>query len=101
MRSIRFLQCMVPVVLMMLSTLTAVNAQQSDLQYFRPQSRAGVNVFETPKHNDVPFEGLKVRIGGDFALQFQGLEQTNAGDSLVELAKNFNLPTANLNIDVQ
>ncbi|MEQ8473222.1 MAG: hypothetical protein RIC35_18645 [Marinoscillum sp.] len=76
-------------------------AQQPELQYFRSNDKDGLNVFETPKENDVPFDGLKVRLGGDFALQFQGLSQTNSGDSLTKLANNFNLPTANLNIDVQ
>lgn len=76
-------------------------AQQPELQYFRSNDKDGLNVFETSKENDVPFDGLKVRLGGDFALQFQGLSQTNSGDSLTELANNFNLPSANLNIDVQ
>ena len=80
---------------------TVLYAQQPELQYFRSNDKDGVNVFETPKSNDVEFDGLKVRLGGDFALQFQGLSQTNSGDSLTELASNFNLPTANLNIDVQ
>lgn len=78
-------------------------AQQPSLQYFRANDRSGLNVFETSKDNDVPFNGLQVRIGGDFAFQFQGLSQSNdgVGDSLLELSNNFNLPTANLNFDVQ
>lgn len=76
-------------------------AQQPELGYFRTQDQNGVNVFETPKQNDVPFTGIQVRVGGDFALQFQGISQTNDGDSLLALGNNFNLPTANLNIDVQ
>ncbi|WP_020401874.1 hypothetical protein [Gracilimonas tropica] len=77
-------------------------AQQSrDLQYFRSPDKAGLNVFETPKTTDVEFDGLVVRVGGDFALQFQGISQENSGDSLADLGNNFNLPTANLNLDVQ
>ena len=78
-------------------------AQQPSLQYFRANDRSVLNVFETSKDNDVPFNGLQVRIGGDFAFQFQGLSQSNdgVGDSLLELSNNFNLPTANLNFDVQ
>lgn len=76
-------------------------AQQPELGYFRTQDQDGVNMFETPKTDDVPFTGLKVRVGGDFALQFQGISQTNDGDSLLALGNNFNLPTANLNLDVQ
>lgn len=76
-------------------------AQQPDLQFFRTNDAKGLNVFETTKTDTVPFDGLKVRVGGDFALQFQGLNQTNALDSLIELGSNLNLPTANLNLDVQ
>lgn len=76
-------------------------AQQPELGYFRPNDKDGLNVFETPKQSDAVFDGLKVRVGGDFALQFQGISQTNSGDSLTTLGNNFNLPTANLNLDVQ
>lgn len=78
-----------------------VQAQQPRLQYFRPNDTRGLNVFEGSKADTVEFEGVKVRVGGDFALQFQALNQTNAADSLLDLGSNFNLPTANLNIDVQ
>lgn len=93
--------------LVLLSTFLGVQgifAQQPELQYFRPNDKEGLNMFETPKENDVPFTGLKVRVGGDFAIQFQGISQSNdltVGDTLIELASNFNLPTANLNLDVQ
>ncbi|HZH71218.1 MAG TPA: hypothetical protein VFD91_01895 [Mariniphaga sp.] len=76
-------------------------AQQSSLQFYRPNNKSGLNVFESPKEDTVAFEGIKVRIGGDFALQFQGLSQDNTAGSLVELGNDFNLPTANLNLDVQ
>ena len=78
-----------------------VNAQRSDLQFFRPNDKAGLNVFETGKVDTVPYTGIKVRVGGDFAIQFQGLDHSNDMDSLVRLGQNFNLPTANLNLDVQ
>jgi len=73
------------------------------MQYWRQPGKMGVNVFETSKNDTVKFEGVKARLGGDFALQFQGLSHENSitGDPLVDLGSNFNLPTANLNIDVQ
>ncbi|MBD3627728.1 hypothetical protein [Cyclobacterium sp.] len=86
---------------LVLLTSGAVYAQQPALQYFRPNDKAGLNVFEPSKQDTVEFNGVKVRIGGDFAMQFQSIDQTNSFDSLVELGTNFNLPTANLNIDVQ
>lgn len=79
-----------------------VSAQDSQLQHYRPAGQDGLNVFEAPKETDPePFDGLKVKIGGAFAIQFQGLSQTNSGDSLPELGSNFNLPAANLDLDVQ
>ena len=73
------------------------------LQYYRYNDQRGLNVFETSKEDTVKFDGLKVWVGGDFSLQFQGLSQENdlVGDTLVELSNNITLPTANLNIDVQ
>ncbi len=74
---------------------------QPDIQYFRYNDKRGQNVYETSKEDTIKFEGVKIRIGGDFAMQFQSLTQSNGLDSLVKLGKNFNLPTANLNIDGQ
>lgn len=89
--------------LAMLFTVTAM-AQQPEMQYFRSNDQDGINVFEAPKpDDDGEFEGVKVRVGGDFAIQFQGISQSSdmIGDTLSELGSNFNLPTANLNLDVQ
>lgn len=85
-------------------TLIVINttyAQQRGLQYFRPNDKNGLNVFEPSKEDTVIFDGLKVRVGGDFAMQFQGLNQSNDAGTLVELGSDFNLPSANLNLDVQ
>ncbi len=76
-------------------------AQQKQLQYFRTNDRNGLNVFETSKTDSVTFEGVRVRVGGDFAMQFQNLSQENDANNLVDLGTDFNLPTANLNLDVQ
>jgi len=76
---------------------------QPEIQNFREPGYEGLNVFETPKDDTTAYEGLKVRVGGDFAMQFQGLSHSNsnANDTLITLGNNFNLPTANLNLDVQ
>ncbi|QNL21684.1 hypothetical protein HZR84_06950 [Hyphobacterium sp. CCMP332] len=75
---------------------------RAELQNFRYNDQRGLNVFEAPK-DDTPYRGFGLRIGGDFALQYQGISQSSnfAGDTLLELGSNFNLPTANLNIDAQ
>ncbi len=72
-----------------------------DLQYFRAPGQDGLNVFEVPKESTTDVDGMYLRPGGDFAIQFQGLEQSNDLDNLVELAPNLTLPSANLNLDVQ
>jgi len=42
-------------------------------------------------------EQKRVRLGADFAMQYQILD--HHGDSLIPLGKGFNLPTANLNLE--
>ncbi|MDH4090502.1 MAG: hypothetical protein OEV74_07270 [Cyclobacteriaceae bacterium] len=88
-------------VLVLQSVCFQAFAQLPALQYYRTNDKGGLNVFEPSKNDTIKFEGIKVRLGGDFAIQFQGLRQTNALDSLVQLGSNFNLPSANFNIDVQ
>lgn len=90
-------QCLL--LLCLLNTLAI--AQKPFIQYLRPNDSRGLNVFESPKDDTVSYNGIRVRIGGDFTMQFQGLNQENADDSLADLGANFNRPTANLNIDVQ
>jgi len=104
----------------LLMTSLAMNAFAQDelseydnLQNWRQNDKRGINVFEDPK-TDNEFTGMKVRVGGDFALQFQALSQDNltmrdtalAGQfggqfPLDTLGADFNLPKANLNLDVQ
>ncbi|MCG1037113.1 hypothetical protein [Polaribacter sargassicola] len=77
--------------------------QDRDLDNFRYTDKRGISVFETPKTTTTTFDGLKVRLGGSFALQFQGISHENSDLSGIELqaiGSNFNLATANLDIDV-
>jgi len=73
-----------------------------DAQYWRPYDHRGINVFETGKADTVSFDGIKVRLGGGFAQQFQALKHSNtsAANPLIEIGNGFNLATANLNLDV-
>jgi len=91
------------------------NAQEAPIQFYRPNNAQGVNVFETTKKDTVPFTGLKVKVGGNFELTFQGLGESNTaipvtktvgtvtGDvtNLIPLSHAFQLPMANLVFDVQ
>lgn len=85
------------------TNIQAFAQDERDLQYFRSPGLEGINRFETTKDSSrVPFTGVKVRVGGDFALQFQAIDHsTGSTDTLATLGNNFNLPTANLNLDVQ
>jgi hypothetical protein len=76
-------------------------AQQPAIQYFRPNSKGGLNVYETPKTDTVGFSDIKIRLGGAFAIQYQGIDHQNTANDLVILTNNFNLPAANLDFDVQ
>jgi hypothetical protein len=87
-----------------------VQAQQRDLDNFRPLDQRGINIFEAPKDTISTFDGVRVRVGGASTIQFQGLSHESAGQwtdadgnpiGLIEIGNNFNLPTANLDLDVQ
>lgn len=85
---------------------------QRDAQFWRPYDQRGINVFETGKVDSVAFEGMKVRIGGHFAQQWQNLSHENRAipvlnsqnvntNQLIDIGAGTNLATANLNIDVE
>jgi len=90
----------------------AAKAQET-MQFYRPFTESGVNVFETSKIDTVPFTGLKVKVGGNFEMEFQGLRNFNTAtpltktgftgnvNSLETLTNGFDLPMANLNVDAQ
>jgi hypothetical protein len=115
-------------ILSILALLFSANwalAQQPDIQYFRPWSKEGINVFEPSKKAEQPaFTGFKVRIGGAFTQDFQSLKSSNkptyvatsatnpanknflygvvkAEDSTSVTLSGFNLAMANLNLDMQ
>jgi hypothetical protein len=81
------------------------------IQYYRPQDRRGINVFETTKEPGVEFTGFKLDFNAAFTSQVQDLSHRNtAAPSLVnganvnELANigfGFNNSTANLGLNAQ
>ncbi len=90
----------------------ALKAQQGSLQFSRANDKTGLNVFEPTKTDTIPFTGLKVKVGGNFTQDFQGLSQVNNAaavynadslnlNKLISLKNGFNLAMANLNVDVQ
>jgi hypothetical protein len=55
--------------------------------------------FEEKKLDGSTFENLKVRIGADFAMQFQALNHFSDSVTLIPLGSGINLPTANFVIE--
>jgi len=77
------------------------------LQNYRMPGYDGLNVFDFGAgiRNADEYDGFKIWVGGDFALQFQFISHEFGGDPtmyrLIELGNSVNLPTANLNLDAQ
>ena len=88
------------------SGVSVLNAQEtapSMRDYLAPEKTTR-NIFEDPKGEAPEFDGVHVSVGGDFALQFQALDHSttaNLGTDYVlnTLGSDFNLPTANLDIN--
>jgi hypothetical protein len=88
-------------------------AQQGEMQYYRPNDKTGINVFETTKADTTSFHKLHVKVGGNFEETFQNLNNKNTAsamtltgysgnvNSLESLTPGFDLAMANLNVDVQ
>src|SRR5689334_6308291 len=72
--------------------------------YWRPYDQRGINVFETTKTPDsIPFEGLRIRFGAGFTMQFQDLKHENpaavnntTSNRLYPLQRGFMTSQANL-----
>lgn len=77
----------------------------------RPYDKNGLNVFESPKVEDLKFERLKLKVGGSFTQSLQSLQHSNTADQklvngvdanlLVPIVPGFNTANANLYLDVQ
>jgi hypothetical protein len=95
------------------AALLPIGVRAQELQFYRPDNMLGINEFETPKIDTVKFTGLKVKVGGNFEMEFQGLRNFNTAtpmtktgftgnvNSLEPLTNGFTLPMANLNVDAQ
>ena len=76
------------------------------MQYFRPQDKRGINVFETTKDPGVEFTGFKLDFGAAFTSQVQNLSHRNTAapnmvngvnaNQLADIGFGFNNSTANL-----
>lgn len=79
--------------------------------YWNRYDKLGINKFETSKEADpIPFEGLRIRFGAGFTMQYQNLTQENTkainntgtgANRLFPIAPGFMTSQANLFTDVQ
>ena len=85
-----------------------------DIQHQRPADQRGVNMFETPKNDSLPFTGFQLSLGAAFTQEFQGLQHSNTAapvmttgtapvnqNQLITIGHGFNNAVANLNVDAQ
>jgi len=82
------------------------------IQHYRPQDKRGINMFESPKNDDIPYTGFKLDWGAAFSQQFQSIDHSNkavemldaAGKNVNELmtiGSGFNTASANLYLNAQ
>lgn len=88
-------------ILLLIGVSTYAQKNNRSLDNYREPDKNGINVFESPKDLLTTFDNVKVRIGGSSTLQYQALDHENSGaDQLKDIGYNFNLATANLDLDV-
>jgi len=81
------------------------------IQYYRPNDRRGINVFETTKEAGVEYTGFKLDWGAAFTSQVQSLSHSNTAvpvmasgvntNQLADIGFGFNNSTANLYLNGQ
>jgi hypothetical protein len=88
-------------------------AQQGEMQYYRHNDKTGINIFETTKNDTTAFTRMHVKVGANFEMTYQSLADKNTAlpltqapyvgniNSLESMTPGFDLPMANLNVDVQ
>jgi hypothetical protein len=89
----------------------AATQPQITIQHIRALDQRGINVFESPKYDNVDYNGFVLSWGAAFASQFQGLDHKNTAqpkvvagvdqNQLVRMGHGFNNETANLYLNAQ
>ena len=69
-------------------------APQIGIQRLRPVDQRGINVFETPKTDAVPYTGFKLEWGAAFTQQFQDLDHSNTASPRMVGGTNMNQPVS-------
>src|SRR4029079_12418539 len=79
------------------------------MQYFRPQDKRGLNMFETTKEPGVEFTGFKLDLNAGFTSQAQSLSHRHHDDAVMvngvntnqlqDIGFGFNNSTANVSLN--
>ena len=85
-----------------------------DVQHVRPLDQRGLLMFETPKNDNVAWDGFKISWGAAFKQDFQHVQHANSADSvrtsatdltnknrLIGIGSGFNTASANLYLNAQ
>jgi len=89
----------------------AATQQAITIQHIRALDQRGINVFESPKYDNVDYNGFVLSWGAAFTSQFQGLDHSNTAqpklvagvdqNQLMRIGHGFNNETANLYLNAQ
>ena len=89
----------------------AATQQPITIQHIRALDQRGLNVFETPKTDETPYNGFALQWGAAFTQDFQGLGHSNTAapnlvagvnqNQLIRVGHGFNNAMANLYINAQ
>ncbi len=81
------------------------------VQHARPVDQRGINTFEPPKRDTVPYTGFRLAWGASFTQQFQDLHHSNRAapkivdgvdqNQLIRIGAGFNNAVANLYLNAQ
>ena len=85
--------------------------QQIVIQNMRPVDARGINVYEAPKNDGIPYTGFKLGWGAAFTQQFQGLDHSSTAEPVIKnnvnvnqlqnIGHGFNNAVANLYLNAQ
>jgi len=97
-------------VFLVLSALGLAQEQAYKMDNFYVQTKEARNRFEPKKDSVTTFDKVRVNVGGAFALQYQAITHENNAtpvlvdgvntNQLYDIGNNFNLATANLDLNV-
>lgn len=93
------------------AALLCAGRVRAQITNIRPADQTGINVFEAPKLDTVPFNGIRVGWGAAFTQDFQSLTHRNTAapdvvsgvnaNQLIAIGPGFTTAMANLDLEVQ